>query len=604
LPALPTPVPTPVQTTIDELGTPLHDITFVVVDLETTGGSPANSAITEIGAVKVRGGEVLGEFHTLVNPGTPIPPFIAVLTGITDTMVAASPRIASVLPAFLEFARDTVLVAHNAPFDVGFLKAATASLGLIWPGFDSVDTARLARRVLTRDEAPNCKLGTLAQVLHATVQPSHRALDDARATVEVLHVLFERLAGFGVHSFDELRTFTGQVTPQQRRKRHLADGLPHLPGVYLFRDQHGRVLYVGKSKDLKTRVRSYFTSSEMRQRVVEMVAIAHDVIPIVCATPLEAEVRELRLIAAHKPPYNKRSKFPERSVWVKLTVEPLPRLSIVREVRNDGAAYLGPFSSKRSAESAVEAMHEAVPLRQCRTRLNPRRPATACALAEIGKCGAPCDGSQSPADYALLAAAVRTAIEHDARSLVKTLMKRIDTLAGVQRYEDAAAARDRLAAFVRAAARGQRLKALANCEQLVAAKATHEGGYEVVVVRHGQLATAGTIPHGAAPRPYVDAMIATAATVTAEPGTDMSASPVAHASAEEIECVLRWLESPGTRLVEVAGTWCCPAYGAGGQRALLDLAIEAIDDADRFGDRRGLRPVHQPAREVLRAAAG
>jgi DNA polymerase-3 subunit epsilon len=117
-----------VQASFDELGTPLRDVTFVVVDLETTGGSPATSAITEIGAVKVRGGEVLGEFATLVNPQTEIPPFIAVLTGITDSMVATAPTIAAVLPAFLEFARGSVLVAHNSPFDVGFLRAACEQL--------------------------------------------------------------------------------------------------------------------------------------------------------------------------------------------------------------------------------------------------------------------------------------------------------------------------------------------------------------------------------------------------------------------------------------------------------------------------------------------
>ena len=359
------------QISFDELGVPLRDVVFVVVDLETTGGSPASSGITEIGAVKVRGGEVLGELHTLVNPRELIPPFIAVLTGITDTMVATAPHIETVLPAFLDFARGCVLVAHNAPFDLGFLKAACESLGLRWPAFDSIDTARLARRVLTSDEAPNCKLSTLARVLRASVQPTHRALDDARATVDVLHVLFERLGSLGVHSLDELRTFTGMVTPQQRSKRHLADAMPHSPGVYMFRDQRGRVLYVGKAKDLRARVRSYFTSSEMRQRIVEMVAIAHDVSPIVCATDLEAQVRELRLIAQHKPPYNRRSKFPERSVWVKLTVEPFPRLSIVRSVKADAASYLGPFSSSRSAELAVAALHEAVPLRQCRMRLQP-----------------------------------------------------------------------------------------------------------------------------------------------------------------------------------------------------------------------------------------
>src|SRR6185437_1945571 len=124
-----------VQGTFDELGVPLRDVTFVVVDLETTGGAPATCGITEIGAVKVRGGEVLGELQTLVNPGEPIPSFIAVLTGITNGMVATAPQIDAVLPAFLEFARDCVLVAHNAPFDLGFLKAACIGLGVDWPGF-------------------------------------------------------------------------------------------------------------------------------------------------------------------------------------------------------------------------------------------------------------------------------------------------------------------------------------------------------------------------------------------------------------------------------------------------------------------------------------
>src|SRR3954453_22408097 len=116
--ATPDPAARPVQLSLDDLGTPLSDVVFVVVDLETTGGTPADSAITEIGAVKVRGGEVLGEFQTLVDPGGPVPPFIEVLTGITDLVVRSAPRIDTALPAFLEFARGCVLVAHNAPFDM------------------------------------------------------------------------------------------------------------------------------------------------------------------------------------------------------------------------------------------------------------------------------------------------------------------------------------------------------------------------------------------------------------------------------------------------------------------------------------------------------
>ena len=157
------------QRSFDELGRNLRDVTFCVVDLETTGGSAAaGSMITEVGAVKVRGGEVLGEFQALVNPHQAIPPFIAVLTGITDSMVATAPRIEQVLPQFLEFAHGCVLVAHNAPFDVGFLRHFAEQQGRPWPRFEVLDTARLARRVITRDDAPNCKLSSLAVAFGST----------------------------------------------------------------------------------------------------------------------------------------------------------------------------------------------------------------------------------------------------------------------------------------------------------------------------------------------------------------------------------------------------------------------------------------------------
>ncbi|MFI0349821.1 DEDD exonuclease domain-containing protein [Actinomadura sp. 9N407] len=566
-----------VQGTFDDLGTPLAEVTFVVVDLETTGGSPAESAITEIGAVKVRGGAELGEFGTLVDPGSEIPPFITVLTGITQAMVTAAPRIESVLPAFLEFARGCVLVAHNAPFDIGFLKAACAAQGYAWPAFAVVDTVDLARRVLTRDEVPNAKLGTLARFFRTGTQPCHRALADARATVGVLHGLIERLGSFGVTSLEELRGFAKAPTPEQRRKRHLSDDVPSAPGVYVFEDASGEALYIGKSGDLRSRVRSYFTGSETRGRVREMVGLAERVRPIVCATGLEAEVRELRLIAEHKPRYNRRSKFPERVLWLKLTVEPFPRLSIVRECRDDGAAYLGPISSRRQAEEARAAVHEAVPLRQCTQRLTPRLiedgKARTCVLAELGRCGAPCEGRETVTAYDVHVTSARSVLAGDVRPVVAAAQVRIDRLSAEQRYEEAAAQRDRMAAFVRAAARGQRLAALAGCPQVVAARPAFDGGWELAVVRYGRLAATGTIPPRAHPRAYVDALIATAETVF--PWSVTSGAPGGAATAEEMECVLRWMESPGVRPVEVDGTWTCPVHGAERLRGWIDNAYAA-----------------------------
>ncbi|MCA1710872.1 MAG: DEDD exonuclease domain-containing protein [Actinobacteria bacterium] len=580
----------PRQATFDELGRPLRDVTFVVVDLETTGGSPGSCDITEIGAVKVRGGEVLGEFQTLVNPTGSIPPFIAVLTGITDAMVAGAPRLDQALPAFLEFSRGCVLVAHNAPFDLGFLRAGCDRLGIAWPAYEHLDTAKLARRVLHRDEAPNCKLSTLARLFRAQTTPCHRALADAQATVDVLHGLIARLGNLGVHSLEELSTFSSQVTPAQRRKRHLADALPTAPGVYLFKDAKGRVLYVGKSSNLRTRVRTYFTASEMRTRMAEMVGIAERVDPVVCSTALEAEVRELRLIAEHRPKYNRRSKFPERVVWLKLTVEAFPRLSLVRKVLDDGATYLGPFGSTRTTELAMAAVHEALPLRQCTKRLSLRLRSPACVLAEMRRCGAPCQGGETPEEYAVHAEAYRAAVTADPTPVVEALTHRIRALAKDERFEDAAAQRDRLSAFVRTVARLQRLTALTQVPELVAARPTKDLGWEISVIRYGRLVAAGTVPRGAHPLPYVDALVATAETVVP------AAGPLPAATAEEVHLVLRWLEAGDARLVRLTGTWASPAFGAGAHRSWLDAADEGRAAARPFEDRRGLRPLARPAR--------
>ncbi len=580
---------------VDELGEPLRTTTFVVVDLETTGGAAAGGdAITEIGAVKVCGGQTLGEFQTLVNPGAPINPYVSVLTGITDAMVASCPGIAAVLPAFLEFARGSVLVAHNAPFDVGFLKAACTSLALPWPGFGVVDTAVLARRVLTKDEVPNCKLATLAPFFHASTAPNHRALADARATVDVLHGLIARLGNLGVRSLPELRSFTTQVTEGQRRKRHLADGLPTGPGVYIFRDAQGRPLYIGTSRSIRARVRQYFVSSETRSRMGEMVGLAERVDPIECAHPLEAQVRELRLIAAHKPRYNRRSKFPERAVWLKLTVEPFPRLSVVRERRDDGGRYLGPLRSQRQAEAVRDAIHDAVPLRQCTDRLSLRRVVrAACVLAGIGRCAAPCEGGVDPARYAALVSLVATAWTGDIRPLVEPLEAKLAALSAAQRYEQAGVVRDRISTVVRACARMQRLAALQAVAELVAARPDGEGGWELSVVRSGRLAAAGHARRGVPPWPMVDALRATADVV------DAAHVPLA----EETECVLAWLEQDGARLVLATEPWAMPAYGAGRLRGYLAHSRDgrARSAGDPLADRRRLPMAARPARPRLTA---
>ena len=202
----------------------LVETTFAVLDLETSGGSPRLGAgITEIGVVKVKGGQILGTFQSFVDPGHSLPVFITQLTGISDEMLISAPFIDEILPTLFDFlgsADETVVVAHNSPFDLSFLKAAAIAHEMDWPDYVTVDTARLARAVLDRDEVMNCKLSTLADFFGATTSPNHRALDDAMATVDVLHGLIERLAGFDVHSFEQMRNFPSR---KKRVKRPISE---------------------------------------------------------------------------------------------------------------------------------------------------------------------------------------------------------------------------------------------------------------------------------------------------------------------------------------------------------------------------------------------
>src|SRR3954468_5769768 len=376
----------------------LRDTTFVVVDLETTGGRASgenHDSITEIGAVKVRGGEVIGELATLVDPGRSIPPKIIALTGITTAMVCDAPTIDSVLPAFLEFSRGAVLVAHNAGFDIGFLRAAAERCQIPWPRPPVLCTVRLARRVLTRDEAPSVRLSALARLFGAATTPTHRALDDARATVDALHALIARVGNQGIHSYADLRAYLPDVTPAQRRNRHLATGLPRRPGVYLFRGPAEEVLYVGTAVDLRRRVGQYFNGADPRTRMKEMASLTTRVVHVECAHDLEAGVRELRLLAAHAPPYNRRSKFPHRWWWVALTDEAFPRFSVVRAPKHDRA--IGPFRARADAVETAALLARFTGVRTCTTRLG-RSALHVCPERELS----PCPASQgiTPTEYA------------------------------------------------------------------------------------------------------------------------------------------------------------------------------------------------------------
>ncbi|MDO5094120.1 MAG: DEDD exonuclease domain-containing protein [Propionibacteriaceae bacterium] len=562
------------QPSFEDLGCHLSQATFCVVDLETTGAG-ADAEITEIGAVKVCGGEVVGEFQTLVRPESAIPAMIQVLTGITDAMVATAPTLNVALPSFLQFAGDSVLVAHNAPFDIGFLKRGCQALGLTWRRRTVIDTVALARQVLLKEEVRNCKLSTLAAYFHASVQPDHRALSDARATVDVLHGLLERVGNLGVDTVEDLREFLTCVTPDRRAKRVWAKDLPEAPGIYWFehaaRNPDGKprteVLYVGKSRNLRKRVASYFSAAEQRSRIHEMVRVATGVRALQCATDLEAEVRELRMIAGRAPRYNRRSRNQHRLLWLKLTREPFPRLATTRKVGR-GDVFWGPFHSAAAAAEVAQALQEAFGIRECKQRLSARSPNRSCALAELGRCAAPCELGPGAASYATRVQSLTRAFAGDVRELLGSAAPRLGRLITQERFEEAGELTGRLMAAHRVSRRFHRVRAIAGCPELVAAAPEHDG-WAIHVIRHGKLAGAA---HARTAQVWDVAESARllAETVQEAPGG------LPAGSFEEAERIADWLESPGVRLLTTEGDWTWPLHCALDQASVTELMTTGV----------------------------
>jgi DNA polymerase-3 subunit epsilon len=558
-----------VQRSFDELGAPLSDVTFTVVDLETTGGSPAQDEITEVGAVKVRSGECLGVFHTLVNPGTAIPPAITFLTGITEAMVAPAPRVDTVLPALAEFVAGTVVVGHNIRFDLGFLNNAFHNRGWSRLSNPAVDTMALARRLL-RDEVPNCRLSTLAERFRLDHRPAHRALDDALATTDLFHLLLERAASWGVLGLDDLLALPRLGGHPQVGKLRLTNALPRAPGVYWFVDGRGLPLYVGKATNLRQRVRSYFSGDDRRKvgnLLRETVAIRHQV----TSSTLESAVLEARLIDRLQPRYNRQGTGWHKALYVALTLaEAFPRLKVVRAVRDDGSLYLGPLRSGNHAAAVVEAIQTVVPLRRCSEHLGRRpvlpRRAEPCLPAQLGVARCPCAGEADRVDYARVVAVVVEGVSARPEVLLGPLRERMAALAEGRRFEEAAAVRDRAAALVSVLSRQRRLDALRAAGRV----RLRTSGGAIAELREGVFVGHGT--HACDQLPFDVTPPATA------PG------PLAHDVALELATVAAWLdrEAHRVRLEECDGTLACswpalPSFAPVQGSAALDHRAPMID---------------------------
>jgi DNA polymerase-3 subunit epsilon len=491
-------------------------------------------------------------FETLVNPGVPIPRSITHLTGIDDLLVRDAPPIEWVLPTFAEFARGAVFVAHNARFDFTFLNVALARLDFDPLPPPPVCTARLARRVVWPD-VPNVRLQTLARYFRTAVRPNHRALADAQACAEVLQGLLDLGGRLGIRTLGDLHLAVRARGRPNFGKIRLADDLPSSPGVYLFRARDGRVLYIGKSKDLRGRVRSYFygDARKMVEGLLEQTAAVEG---IPCGSELEALVLEARLIRRHEPRYNRRGKTWRRYAYLKLDPgEAYPRLKVVREPsgpRGAGppAAFLGPFPSSHHARLAKEALEEAFPIRRCTSSMGRSTRFSPCALAEMGRCLAPCDGRVDPERYG---ESVRSLISSLASpgGLLAALEARMRGLAAEERFEEATVARDRLRALAEALWRARIDGWLLGAGELVLRDAAGRS----IVLRGGSLAR----PREAEPEPLP--------------------SPCPRDRADELAVVRSWLGRNRVALVRASPPPAEPVDGG----APLHHLLARLREADR-----------------------
>jgi DNA polymerase-3 subunit epsilon len=409
----------------------------------------------------------------------------------------------------------------------------------------------------------------------------------------VLHCLFERIGSMGVRTWPDLRAFISRVSSEQRAKRHLADGLTTGPGVYTFVDKQGAALYIGTSRNVRNRVRTYFTAAETRARMAEMVSIATKVEVIPCATSLEAQVRELRAIASRQPRYNRRSRRAETTWWLRLTVESAPRLVTVRvegdEIPTD---TWGPFASRGAARDAAQTIANATGLRSCTGTLpvSAKHHTAQCLRGHLGQCPAPCMRDHDAGAYEHAVSATSRILNGDVRAVIDQAQLRMRQLAHQERFEEAAEFRDRLMSVCTASEKHHRLTALVEAGRVVAAKPEGSGGWDIHVIARGRLVAATHAPAATDPRAAVHAAIATAEEHQAGNGVLAEATLLAS-----------WLEQSGVRLIDVEMplSWpvtasCSLVYSLRAARS-QDAGIRRTDAGAPVGPAPGVKSVSRIA---------
>jgi len=372
---------------------PIDEAEFSVVDVETTGLGPANNNIIEIGLVKIKNFKVIDRYNSFINPGRSIPPFITQLTGISNDDVYGAPFFEDLVRPLQDFLEDSVLVGHNLAFDLSFLRKEFQVCGVENYQPLQLCTLRLAKRLY-----PNLKsrsLGNLANHLRLKNEDAHRAYADAEVTAKILHHLVERLKaaeGFQtVQEFINYQYLSAQIKPKVPLKKNLADAflsLPKSPGVYFFLNKKEEIIYIGKAKSLRDRIKSYLSPTSPRKSK-KILTTAHKFKTIRTKTELTALLGEAELIKKIDPKMNVMLKQYHNKYFLRITnTHQAPKVELTNKFLFDGNDYFGMFISRKLAQQVLDMIDRIFLLRECDEKEFKKK--RRCFLAEIERCTAPC----------------------------------------------------------------------------------------------------------------------------------------------------------------------------------------------------------------------
>jgi DNA polymerase-3 subunit epsilon len=551
---------------------PLENVEFVVLDTETTGLRPGPDRVIEVAGIRLRNGEVIDSFQSLVNPNRRLPPFIVQFTGITQEMVSAAPAAAQVFPDFFNFIEGAILVGHNVGFDIGFLSHEAHLLGQAFP-IDGIDTILFARRYLPA--LRRFKLDLVANHLKIPAANRHRAMGDAKVTAAIFLKLLALAQQQGIQTLGNLRlrlqlpvAWSGDITDasvsrqldQWRVDGKLAKKMeapprpngglflnpawkrdfPAKPGVYLMKDENGQIIYVGKAKCLKDRLASYYSQPLGYTRKMDgLLQNVREIETRVLGSELEALLVESQLIKQLQPPYNVQLRNYELYPFIKIDVQhPFPRVYSTKEVAADGARYFGPFRSRRIVDFTIELIQKVFPVRTCIRSLPPlAKPSDPCLRLHLDRCPGPCRGNVDPAEYAKVIEQICAFLGGEREDLLDRLRRQMLEASQQMNYERAAWLRDTIRSADEVLI-GQRLitGAVEANNLFIVYPSAREDHNELFLVRHGRLVQQKCIPHE--PQEMKEAVLELL-DVAAAMGD--APSIVGKAEVDQINIISRWI---------------------------------------------------------------